>query len=150
MCFIRLFYPRSPCGERLLSLPFRAVRIVFYPRSPCGERRFNVIVHSAHPHFLSTLSLRRATPQYRHLPEHPQFSIHALLAESDNNQPVTMHTWQFSIHALLAESDRDTLYTLFGGYCFLSTLSLRRATTHHFAALYNIFFSIHALLAESD
>ena len=83
MCFIRLFYPRSPCGERLLSLPFRAVRIVFYPRSPCGERRFNVIVHSAHPHFLSTLSLRRATPQYRHLPEHPQFSIHALLAESD-------------------------------------------------------------------
>ena len=33
---------------------------------------------------------------------------------------------------------------------FLSTLSLRRATTHHFAALYDILISIHALLAESD
>ena len=33
---------------------------------------------------------------------------------------------------------------------FLSTLSLRRATTHHFPALHNIFISIHALLAESD
>ena len=33
---------------------------------------------------------------------------------------------------------------------FLSTLSLRRATTHHFPALYDILISIHALLAESD
>ena len=33
---------------------------------------------------------------------------------------------------------------------FLSTLSLRRATTHDFATLHNILISIHALLAESD
>ena len=33
---------------------------------------------------------------------------------------------------------------------FLSTLSLRRATTHDFTALHNILISIHALLAESD
>ena len=33
------FYPRSPCGERLLRvLPFFAVGRYFYPRSPCGER----------------------------------------------------------------------------------------------------------------
>ena len=32
------FYPRSPCGERLLSgLRFSRLRD-FYPRSPCGER----------------------------------------------------------------------------------------------------------------
>ena len=35
-------------------------------------------------------------------------------------------------------------------WLFLSTLSLRRATTHNFAALHDIFISIHALLAESD
>ena len=33
---------------------------------------------------------------------------------------------------------------------FLSTLSLRRATTQYFTALHNILISIHALLAESD
>ena len=33
---------------------------------------------------------------------------------------------------------------------FLSTLSLRRATTHDFTALNDILISIHALLAESD
>ena len=33
------FYPRSPCGERLLFLLAENVRIkYFYPRSPCGER----------------------------------------------------------------------------------------------------------------
>ena len=34
------FYPRSPCGERLLMLveSFSDNRH-FYPRSPCGERQ---------------------------------------------------------------------------------------------------------------
>ena len=80
------FYPRSPCGERHtrgqgapLGVPY------FYPRSPCGERRFHfnagqhICVISIHAllaesdhrsctfaapllRFLSTLSLRRATP----------------------------------------------------------------------------------------
>ena len=55
-----------------------------------------------------------------------------------------------SIHALLAESDNRRPIFFYDEIEFLSTLSLRRATT----ALYNIFklltISIHALLAESD
>ena len=34
------FYPRSPCGERHLTLIyFGFMPYDFYPRSPCGERR---------------------------------------------------------------------------------------------------------------
>ena len=32
------FYPRSPCGERPLRQLQFALRRNFYPRSPCGER----------------------------------------------------------------------------------------------------------------
>ena len=80
------FYPRSPCGERLAGCAVLHGNRDFYPRSPCGERR---LPHH-HPHggghisihallaesdwkpsaalppilaFLSTLSLRRATPK---------------------------------------------------------------------------------------
>ena len=54
-------------------------------------------------------------------------SIHALLAESDSRNFLSMSNVCISIHALLAESD-----------------------AHHFPALHDIFISIHALLAESD
>ena len=56
------FYPRSPCGERLVGAPEGAVTgHNFYPRSPCGER----------PHPIGILV--RVV----------EISIHALLAESD-------------------------------------------------------------------
>ena len=80
-------------------------------------------------------------------------SIHALLAESDTGNASGIHTHWISIHALLAESDRSggpwqAGYTDFypRSPCgerlkesvmadfdkiFLSTLSLRRATSHH-------------------
>ena len=55
-----------------------------------------------------------------------------------------------SIHALLAES--DCMYFCPGGQSrtFLSTLSLRRATSHIAACKRSMVISIHALLAESD
>ena len=55
------FYPRSPCGERPTTAPWRASGTYFYPRSPCGERQ----------------NALDAIPQSLHI------SIHALLAESD-------------------------------------------------------------------
>ena len=80
----RYFYPRSPCGERRVPLrPASHLSMYFYPRSPCGERR------SECPH------TRR----------HDAISIHALLAESDQDKRHQHH-------------ERG----------FLSTLSLRRAT----------------------
>ena len=55
------FYPRSPCGERLL-LGVQSIRDQnFYPRSPCGERLTAYLRSLKGGLFLSTLSLRRAT-----------------------------------------------------------------------------------------
>ena len=102
--------------------------------------------------FLSTLSLRRATVFVCVICQRLAISIHALLAESDNQQGVeNMRLSNISIHALLAESDAAYvaktgmteisihallaesdqlrfLHNLFA-VLFLSTLSLRRATT---------------------
>ena len=101
------FYPRSPCGERLkvTSAPGRADN--FYPRSPCGERLDAAWRKNNGKVFLSTLSLRRATPLCCCGFSAGRISIHALLAESDAVQIVIV-----VVHAL-----------------FLSTLSLRRATS---------------------
>ena len=101
------FYPRSPCGERpttndgttkaqdisihaLLaeSDTSRLHKILsdwdFYPRSPCGERRPPVReIIQWEGIFLSTLSLRRATPAPVPCGPDAHISIHALLAESD-------------------------------------------------------------------
>ena len=81
------FYPRSPCGERrkevnngrfrqnisihalLAESDIDASKDIiktasnFYPRSPCGERLYPMISFDAGGLFLSTLSLRRATPE---------------------------------------------------------------------------------------
>ena len=79
------FYPRSPCGERHNLLTSVVSSADFYPRSPCGERRVHYDNYNLHcvisihallaesdtilkvygygdNKFLSTLSLRRATP----------------------------------------------------------------------------------------
>ena len=78
------FYPRSPCGERLVdtlklarpmlflsTLSLRRATMDssraancqhhFYPRSPCGERQHAYQLVLWVLRFLSTLSLRRAT-----------------------------------------------------------------------------------------
>ena len=57
------FYPRSPCGERLVTAGLLMCNLYFYPRSPCGERR-------------QVKQTCRAKIS---------ISIHALLAESDPN-----------------------------------------------------------------
>ena len=123
------FYPRSPCGERLLiryrisarytisihallaesdftSAGWFQIIRYFYPRSPCGERRRFRAIHDTKI----------------------DISIHALLAESD----ILAGLWVLSTQI------------------FLSTLSLRRATreTTSIKPIFGI--SIHALLAESD
>ena len=83
-----------------------ASRRNFYPRSPCGERLFGRILSVSSGLFLSTLSLRRATPRKTEVPGAIEISIHALLAESD-----------FVKQKFNTSSPK-----------FLSTLSLRRAT----------------------
>ena len=59
-----------------------------------------------------------------------RISIHALLAESDWFAVKRLEYRQISIHALLAESDLQSLGCFQSCSRFLSTLSLRRATSH--------------------
>ena len=147
----RNFYPRSPCGERLLTTGPPYSRYNFYPRSPCGERPKNTRDCVTLRKFLSTLSLRRATKRCSRsrlvlchfYPRSP--CGERLIPEFSGQTGVLI-----SIHALLAESDTSSVRLSLSGSTFLSTLSLRRATTHHFPTLHNILISIHALLAESD
>ena len=83
--------------------------INFYPRSPCGERHF---LPSTTPYwniFLSTLSVRRATPSARYIAVLEHFSIQGLLAEI-----VLIWVYKFKRCKI-----------------FLSTLSLRRATQNN-------------------
>ena len=58
----------------------------FYPRSPCGERLLTTIITICIVPFLSTLSLRRATFNGDHGHIKGDISIHALLAESDSRR----------------------------------------------------------------
>ena len=57
--------------------------LYFYPRSPCGERLLGSVVAGRLTSFLSTLSLRRATRSRLWKADPTKISIHALLAESD-------------------------------------------------------------------
>ena len=124
--------------------------------------------------FLSTLSLRRATPPRhwhggkpghfyprspcgeRHVPQQPcvvksQFLSTLSLRRAtwcmSRKTPVQA---AISIHALLAESDGGDCYGFGFPVRFLSTLSLRRATRCHCLSRAVWIISIHALLAESD
>ena len=178
------------------GLPHLDIRALdFYPRSPCGERRRKQQVHELWLGFLSTLSLRRATICGRSATTCARFlstlslrrATGAALWRADrladfyprspcgerHGAPCSPNlTYQISIHALLAESDMVTPHrcatspaflstlslrraTTFGAsfsrcITFLSTLSLRRATAPAKAAANDGGISIHALLAESD
>ena len=106
--------------------------------------------------FLSTLSLRRATPVYYVCRHRSGISIHALLAESDTNprsrlrqlcnfyprspcgerpQWRTLASGMYDFYPRSPCGERLTMIILTGGrFIFLSTLSLRRATQcppHH-------------------
>ena len=145
------FYPRSPCGERLVGSWPRGMIPYFYPRSPCGERLWPGLL--ARPFFLISIhALLAESDVWPGLLARPFFliSIHALLAESDCLWVLTGGLSCISIHALLAESDPPIREIIQWEGIFLSTLSLRRATIIESDNRIFGFISIHALLAESD
>ena len=99
--------------------------------------------------FLSTLSLRRATPPRSCLRAPSHISIHALLAESDVKSFMRNGFFLISIHALLAESDPEG-----AGKRQPAQISIHALLAESDSCKANtnlvIFISIHALLAESD
>ena len=100
------FYPRSPCGERLLAdLQIRVA--------------LDISIHAL---------LAESDSVWGFSDVHPSISIHALLAESDAPYKLCLSRNGISIHALLAESDTVTARIIDPTFGFLSTLSLRRAT----------------------
>ena len=125
----------------------------FYPRSPCGERP--PLADGAQPDaaFLSTLSLRRATQRglfcyriYRYFyPRSPcgerpgtnnsknvveGISIHALLAESDPRRFGDDFSGRQHFYPRSPCGERQTSFCSYiRSVRFLSTLSLRRATS---------------------
>ena len=101
----------------------------FYPRSPCGERPRNFIICLSFFVFLSTLSLRRATSSVNTADKEARISIHALLAESDPGPKVmTPDKYYFYPRSPCGER-RNFITNELLTALFLSTLSLRRATT---------------------
>ena len=123
----------------------------FYPRSPCGERRLSYFYIIKITQFLSTLSLRRATIPDREPAAGYLISIHALLAESDPTRwAPTCRISNFYPRSPCGERP-SLLYSSSCIHRFLSTLSLRRATTKAQDEYKDtVTISIHALLAESD
>ena len=168
------FYPRSPYGERRIILRNRiSLSADFYPRSPYGERRSRSFLSMSKVwisiHALLTESDYLATWQPDYVcyfyPRSPYgerrvfgsgaagtnlISIHALLTESDAPDFARLaNPLNFYPRSPYGERPAAPLARR-EAWPFLSTLSLRRATTHDFTALNDILISIHALLAESD
>ena len=124
------FYPRSPCGERREREPALSQSSDFYPRSPCGERRLGNTLEHLRSAFLSTLSLRRATLAPEENPtEQRNFYPRSPCGERPMGKSNRAINGFISIHALLAESDFSAGRESDRAEKFLSTLSLRRATS---------------------
>ena len=111
---LRNFYPRSPCGERRVTIVNSSLpRNDFYPRSPCGERLPAVPFRILRMLFLSTLSLRRATHAYQLVLWVLRFLSTLSLRRATVKKAITFYPPIISIHALLAESDIIKLCFLF-------------------------------------
>ena len=124
------FYPRSPCGERHHTNHAIFCQCHFYPRSPCGERLEDGPSLQSFNSFLSTLSLRRATLILSILVSLVMhFYPRSPCGERPRYLKSVPSTPSISIHALLAESDLNSLISAMMSILFLSTLSLRRATS---------------------
>ena len=109
----------------------KSFRGYFYPRSPCGERLRGWTLNINGPIFLSTLSLRRATPTQQRKTKTNEFLSTLSLRRATHYDNYNLHCVEISIHALLAESDVFGFCFSIFDFLFLSTLSLRRATVSH-------------------
>ena len=113
----------------------------FYPRSPCGERRKFGFTHTAQELFLSTLSLRRATPHIKIMGAPvDNFYPRSPCGERPGDGLAVVDVLPISIHALLAESDALVPHQQKCRDRFLSTLSLRRATPSIGSLLFSSIF----------
>ena len=129
-CSWHYFYPRSPCGERrgtyVSASPANVISIHALLAESDGQYPVTAMMCKI---FLSTLSLRRATSGHLHTGAlHKVFLSTLSLRRATIILRYSVSLSVFSIHALLAESDELVWCSSGGAFAFLSTLSLRRAT----------------------
>ncbi len=125
------FYPRSPCGERLLLLRKITITVDISIHALLAESdgKSNKLTGRKLV-FLSTLSLRRATISARRVAsESIDFYPRSPCGERQAANGLADTPPEISIHALLAESDSHLSMCNTSLRVFLSTLSLRRATS---------------------
>ena len=146
------FYPRSPCGERLVILrkkdtpltisihallaesdktargPGDGTGVDFYPRSPCGERRQNQRQRKRKDDFYPRSPCGERPFVNRNCDLAQKFLSTLSLRRATYRQGEKQANQSISIHALLAESDQPATGRNDKNDIFLSTLSLRRAT----------------------
>ena len=169
----RHFYPRSPCGERPFVMPFFAVFEVISIHALLAESDGGCKgVWTWKTAFLSTLSLRRATPVpaplgaacryfYPRSPCGERLRKSAIaratatfLSTLSLRRATQQHNGLFGVVLFLSTLSlrrATALQKVYKVSCgFLSTLSLRRATVVDVRRATGTAISIHALLAESD
>ena len=147
------FYPRSPCGERLLLtvVPYGQYKIsihallaesdisqlqcilggkYFYPRSPCGERlQSECPFAEAVPDFYPRSPCGERLVNLGNIATTRTLFLSTLSLRRATARPRYYSMGRYiSIHALLAESDHSFSHAIIILVLFLSTLSLRRAT----------------------
>ena len=146
-----LFYPRSPCGERLGRVNSMLTLIQFSIHALLAESDVEKVPADVfYSAFLSTLSLRRATWQRGSRITYVEFSIHALLAESDAGKHVQPPRPQV-FYPRSPCGERPTMTALYRPQVFFyprSPCGERLVMMEEENMILD--FSIHALLAESD
>ena len=145
------FYPRSPCGERQQAKAFKVSALRISIHALLAESDIvDTLILANFVLFLSTLSLRRATPLTsgtktiftNFYPRSPCGERRCLImlggfaVDFYPRSPCGERPHPVTVLVCIIE--------------FLSTLSLRRATAGVNSMLTLIQISIHALLAESD
>ncbi len=124
------FYPRSPCGERLVvALRLRQVVGISIHALLAESDQLGAVISTLVAGFLSTLSLRRATwgskPQQ---PWHCNFYPRSPCGERRNNSNNELVCTVFLSTLSLRRATSAAPLARRGHWPFLSTLSLRRAT----------------------
>ena len=123
----------------------------FYPRSPCGERLIRPVRFMS----MDVISIHALLAESDHCIEvrlpMQNISIHALLAESDDKISNQCKIDQQNFYPRSPCGERQPAERHASSQQeFLSTLSLRRATAGGGNCYLDNIISIHALLAESD
>ena len=130
---------------------FRDSNSYFYPRSPCGERLLGNVEAGLHTSFLSTLSLRRATRGEHHANSQQEF-LSTLSLRRATRLPTALrtphHRFLSTLSLRRATCVSSVINNVINNFYPRSPCGERPLRRNEDCNYRNI--SIHALLAESD